>query len=352
MKQLWMLSFRVLALAGASCILTLQTRGEEGKPAPAAKPADPFAKWEKEIAGIEAADAKNPPPKGEVLFIGSSTIRMWKSLARDFPEHKVINHGFGGSEIADATHFADRLIFPVKPRVIFLRSGGNDIHNKKSPQQVFADYQKFVETVHAKLPQTEIVYIGLAPTIQRITEVDKGNELMALIKEYTAKNPKLKFVDTADSTPGPDGQPRADLFIADGLHFNDAGYKILAERVRPFLPPAKKEEKAAAEQLEMIGSVLLPAIKEGDPAAEKPGAIVEMLWDKTAKEVTIRYGGKSWEDREALAKELKQLADNQKGSKLYILLRAAPKTPAKEVQAILRVLAQVTKKIAFAVGKE
>jgi lysophospholipase L1-like esterase len=241
MKQLWMLSFRVLALAGASCILTLQTRGEEGKPAPAAKPADPFAKWEKEIAGIEAADAKNPPPKGELLFIGSSTIRMWKSLAKDFPEHKVINHGFGGSEIADATHFADRLVFPVAPRIIYFRSGTNDIHNGKSPAQVFEDYKKFTETVWAKLPETEIVYLGLSPTIQRIKEVDKGNELMALIKDYTAKNPKLKVVDTADSTVGPDGKPRADLFIADGLHFNDAGYKILAERVRPFMPAPKKD---------------------------------------------------------------------------------------------------------------
>ncbi|HWB02656.1 MAG TPA: GDSL-type esterase/lipase family protein [Verrucomicrobiales bacterium] len=245
MKQLWMLSFRVLAVAAASCLLAPEIQAQEGKTKPAAaKPADPFAKWEKEIAGIEAADAKNPPPKGEVLFIGSSTIRMWKSLAADYPDHKVINHGFGGSEIADATHFADRLIFPVEPRVIFLRSGGNDIHNGKSPQQVLEDYKQFVSTVHAKLPQTQIVYIGLAPTIARIKEVDKGNELMALIKTFTATNPKLKFIDTADTTPGPDGKPRADLFIADGLHFNDAGYKILAERVRPFMPPAgRKAEK-------------------------------------------------------------------------------------------------------------
>jgi lysophospholipase L1-like esterase len=242
MKHFCTLSFRVLAVAAAACLLVSSNNAQEGKPA--ANAADPFAKWDKEIAGIEAVDLKNPPPKGEVLFIGSSTIRMWKSLAKDFPEHKVINHGFGGSEIADATHFADRLIFPVEPRVIFLRSGGNDIHNGKSPQRVFEDYRKFVETVHGKQPNTEIIYIGLAPTIARITEVDKGNELMALIKEYTAKNPKLKFIDTADSTPGPDGKPRAELFIADGLHFNDAGYKILAERVRPFMPAvASKDSK-------------------------------------------------------------------------------------------------------------
>src|SRR4051812_12764767 len=61
-----------------------------------------FARWEKEIAAFEAADRMNPPPKGGILFTGSSTIRLWKTLAQDYPQHKVINRGFGGSEIADA----------------------------------------------------------------------------------------------------------------------------------------------------------------------------------------------------------------------------------------------------------
>ena len=162
---------------------------EDAKPPPAAAPADKFAKWETEIAAMEAADLKSPPPKGEVLFIGSSTIRMWKSLAQDYPEHRVINRGFGGSEIVDATHFAPRLVFPHAPRTIFLRSGGNDIHNGKSPEQVFADYKDFVAAIHAKLPETDIIYIGLAPTLARIGEVAKGNRLNALISVFIAASP-------------------------------------------------------------------------------------------------------------------------------------------------------------------
>src|SRR4051812_29967407 len=94
------------------------------------------ARWEREIAAFEAADRANPPPKGAVLFVGASTITLWKSLPRDFPEHKVINRGFGGSEIVDSTHFADRIIIPYEPRTIFLRSGSNEISAGKSPQQV------------------------------------------------------------------------------------------------------------------------------------------------------------------------------------------------------------------------
>ncbi|MCF7733535.1 MAG: hypothetical protein K9N23_17735 [Akkermansiaceae bacterium] len=190
---------------------------------------------------MEAADQVHPPPKGGVLFIGSSTIRMWKSLATDFPRHRVINRGFGGSEIVDATAFAPRLIFPVEPRVIFFRSGTNDIHNGKSPEQVFADYQAFVAAVHAKLPQTQIIYLGLCPTIARIKEVPQGNTLNGYIKTYSAAHPLLKFVDCADMSVGADGQPRADLFLPDKLHFSEAGYRLLAARSRPFLPaPAAK----------------------------------------------------------------------------------------------------------------
>ena len=228
---------KFLPLLLLSLTLAHPLSAQESKPAaPAAT--SPFAKWEKEIAGIEAANAKNPPPRGGALFIGSSTIRMWKSLSADFAGHAVVNHGFGGSEIADSTHFADRLIFPVAPKQIFLRAGGNDIHNGKSAEKVFADYKAFVATVHAKLPDTEIIYIGLSPTIARIKEVDAGNKLGDMIKAACAGNPKLKFIDCANMSVGADAQPRPELFIKDGLHFSDAGYKLLAERVRPYLAPA------------------------------------------------------------------------------------------------------------------
>src|SRR6188474_2995851 len=110
MKVISLLTLRVLA-AGLLLASGHVLVAEETKPTPAAAPADEFAKWENEIAAYEAADRTSAPPKGEVLFIGSSTVRLWKSLAQDFPEHRVINRGFGGSQIVDATHFAPRIVF-------------------------------------------------------------------------------------------------------------------------------------------------------------------------------------------------------------------------------------------------
>jgi lysophospholipase L1-like esterase len=195
-----------------------------------------FAKWEKDITAFEAMDRTNPPPKGALLFIGSSTIRMWKTLPEDFPKHTVINRGFGGSEIVDSTHFSERIVFPYKPQMIFFRAGGNDLWNGKAPETVFEDYKEFVATVHAKLPETEIVWISWDHTPSRWKQADKEDQLNALVKEFSQSSPKLEYIDTTDMVMGPDGRPRTELFRSDELHLNTDGYKLLAERVRPYLP--------------------------------------------------------------------------------------------------------------------
>lgn len=196
-----------------------------------------YSRWEKEIAAYEAADRKGPPPKGGALFIGSSTIRLWKTLADDFPGVKVINRGFGGSEIVDSTHFADRLIFPHQPRQIFLRAGGNDLHAGRPPKEIAADFAEFVRVVRTRLPRTEILFVGLAPAPARWGDADKTRELNRLVRQMALDMPRVGYVDADGISLGPDGRARPELFVKDRLHFSPEGYKLLADRIRPFLVP-------------------------------------------------------------------------------------------------------------------
>jgi lysophospholipase L1-like esterase len=198
--------------------------------------AQDFEKWEKEILAYEQADRASPPAKGGLLFIGSSTIRRWKTLAEDFPQHHVINRGFGGSQIVDSTHFAERIIFPYLPRMVLLRAGGNDIHAGKSPELVFSDFRAFVIKVQARLPDTQIAYISLSPSIARWAEKEKGDALNRMVREYAQQVPGIKYIDADAISLGPDGKPRPELFVADKLHFSPEGYKLLAGSVRPHLP--------------------------------------------------------------------------------------------------------------------
>ena len=138
---------RIISLAAALLVCL-------SRPAAGTETNHNFAQWENEIAAFEQSDLTNPPPKGAVEFLGSSTIRRWTTLAQDFPGQPVYNRGFGGSEVADSTHFAPRIVFPYAPRMIIFRAGGNDLAAGKSPEQVFANFQEFVAAVHAKLPDT------------------------------------------------------------------------------------------------------------------------------------------------------------------------------------------------------
>jgi len=208
-------------------------------PAPSALCAETnhnFDRWEKEISAYEQMDRTNPPPRGAVLFIGSSTIRLWKTLAQDFPEHRVVNRGFGGSQIVDATHFAERVIFPYAPRMIFLRAGGNDLWAGKPPEQVFAEFQEFAKAVHAKLPETDIMFISLSPSIARWKQAEQEKALNRMVEDYVRGKAHLRYLETYPMVLGADGKPRPELFVADQLHFNAEGYRLLAERVRPYLP--------------------------------------------------------------------------------------------------------------------
>jgi acetyl esterase/lipase/lysophospholipase L1-like esterase len=194
-----------------------------------------FTNWEKEIARMETEDQTNPPPKNAILFAGSSTIRLWKTLAADFPEAKVISRGFGGSEVVDSTHFAERLIIPHAPKQIFLRAGGNDLWAGKTPAEVLADFQAFVATVHAKLPKTEIVFMAWNNSPSRWPGAARERTLNQLVADFAQGQPHVKFLDLASVSLDANGQPRPELFVSDRLHFNPEGYRLLAERVRPYL---------------------------------------------------------------------------------------------------------------------
>jgi lysophospholipase L1-like esterase len=199
------------------------------------QPAHNFSRWEKEIAAYERIDRTNPPPHGGLVFIGSSTIARWKTLAQDFPGQPVINRGFGGSEIIDSAYFADRIIVPYAPRKVFLRAGGNDLFAGKSPEQVFADFKEFATRVRAKLPETEIVFISLSPSIARWKQAAKEKQVNQMVEEYCRQHEHMIYLETYSISLDANGQPRPELFVADKLHFNAEGYRLLAEKVRPYV---------------------------------------------------------------------------------------------------------------------
>ncbi len=197
--------------------------------------AAPAGRWEKDIRAFEQADRQSPPPKGCILFLGSSSIRGWKTLQRDYPDLPVVNRGFGGSMIADSTRYADRIVIPYRPRQIVFYAGDNDIASGHRPEQLLADFQAFVEKIQSALPRTRILYVSIKPSPSRWKFVDSTRCTNELIFRYCRRTPGLDYVDVFTAMLGPDGQPRQELFLKDNLHMNAAGYALWTRLICPHL---------------------------------------------------------------------------------------------------------------------
>jgi lysophospholipase L1-like esterase len=198
-------------------------------------PPDP-TRFEAEIKAFEEMDRKDTPPKGAVLFVGSSSIRLWPTAER-FPGWTVINRGFGGSHIADVNHYFDRVVRKYLPAVVVFYAGDNDLGTGKPPDEVFADYQTFVQKVHAARPDTEIVYIAIKPSLQRWALWEKMKLFNERIRTFSASRSRLHFVDIAAPMLGADGRPRPELLVEDGLHMTPAGYDIWTGLVSKVVTP-------------------------------------------------------------------------------------------------------------------
>ena len=195
-------------------------------------------RWELEIRGMERRYKKGHP-QGKIIFLGSSSFRLWETVAEDMLPLEVLNHGFGGSKAADSTYYLDRLVMPFNPRGIVLFAGTNDIHGdnerSKTGEALFPIVKELLETIHEKLPNVPLFYVSITPVPSRWhvwPEVKKANEL---IGAFCAEQDYVTFIDATDTMLGADGLPPKEIFIEDELHLNADGYAKWTSVIKPVL---------------------------------------------------------------------------------------------------------------------
>lgn len=191
--------------------------------------------WKTEIDRFAAADAAHPPASQGVLFIGSSSILKWTSLAQDFPDVPVINRGFGGSELSDSVFYADRIAIPYRPRLIVVYAGENDLARGKTPENVHADFRTFCAKIHAALPQTRILFVAIKPSPSREKIKRKVIATNALIAAECSQDKRLGYADVYTPMLDAKGGMRPELFVQDMLHMNQTGYALWTRVIGPLL---------------------------------------------------------------------------------------------------------------------
>jgi lysophospholipase L1-like esterase len=219
-KDMFKSGIHILLMLCALCFLTTTMLGQG---------------FETEISAFEQADLASPPPENPVLFVGSSSIRIWPDLVGDFPDYPVINRGFGGSQMSDVLYYLDRVVAVYDPALIVVYEGDNDLASGKSVDQVYADYIEFLALVEEQLPGADVAFISTKPSPSRSQYLEVTRQLNARLEELASNDYHLWFIDVFTPMLDDSGQPRPELFGSDMLHMNSAGYELWKSIIEPVL---------------------------------------------------------------------------------------------------------------------
>ena len=175
------------------------------------------------------------PSKGQILFIGSSSFRIWKTFATDLAGIPAFNRGFGGSTMTDALYYFDRMVVKYAPSAVVVYEGDNDLNKGKSPEDLAKEYEDFSNRLKKALPKTKLVYLAVRPSLSRIAIVDKQKQFNSWLEKYCKSQKGRFFLDMHSPFYLPDGTVMPDIFVADRLHLNEKGYLIFSAKIREFI---------------------------------------------------------------------------------------------------------------------
>ena len=225
MKTFLLLALAVAGAAGAQ-VATPSTTAPLAADAP----------FRDEIEHFAAIDRIQTPPACPVLFVGSSSIRLWTSLRADMAPLPVINRGFGGSTLAQSNLYFDRIVAPYRPRAIVLYAGENDIDGGAAPSTIVEDFRRFLALKDARLGSTPVFYIAAKPSKLRAAQLPRQTELNRAIAAIAAARKDVHFIDVVPAML--DGGAPRDIYVEDGLHMAPTGYAIWRDKVSTALRDA------------------------------------------------------------------------------------------------------------------
>jgi lysophospholipase L1-like esterase len=191
--------------------------------------------WDGALKTFEEEDLRRSPDSGGVVFVGSSSIRLWTGLETQWRDLPVIKRGFGGSRLSDCVQYLDKLVIRHHPRLVLVYAGENDLAEGRSPSDVLAQFTALVRGIRKELPQTRVAFISIKPSPARESLIPEVRETNRLVEQYVAATPSLEYIDVYSPMLDELGHPRQELFRSDALHLNDSGYALWKSVITPHL---------------------------------------------------------------------------------------------------------------------
>ncbi|MEO7311914.1 MAG: GDSL-type esterase/lipase family protein [Chitinophagaceae bacterium] len=182
--------------------------------------------YEEEVQRIET-EKSQLSYQPEMIFYGSSSIRLWDNLYSDFRVYSPVNLGFGGSTLEACVWYFDRLMQDFSPEHIVVYAGDNDLGDGKKPLEVFSYFKQLSAFIKKRFPDVSFSFISIKPSLARWNINNLISETNHLIKDaIVAEGQDAFYVDVYEKMVDQNGYPQEALFDADGLHLNQTGYAV------------------------------------------------------------------------------------------------------------------------------
>lgn len=195
-----------------------------------------LTRFESQIETFEQQDRENPPACGGIVFAGSSTFVMWKTMGEDLKPLPVLNRGFGGSTFPELIYYSGRIVIPYRPKIVVVYEGDNDLAGSDvHAAAVLENFTCLAEKIHHALPDTMIYYLSIKPSMARWDRWEEMKKANRMISDFVRGKERLGFIDIVPAILDDDGKPRESLFVDDHLHLNTEGYRRIAEIIRPII---------------------------------------------------------------------------------------------------------------------
>lgn len=188
-----------------------------------------------DIAKFATTDRDQPPPARPIVFVGSSSIRLWDTLQQDMAPLPALNRGFGGARLSSVLYYVDRVVIQYRPRAVVLYAGDNDIDAGRSPEDIVSDFRGFVSRLHSALPGVRIYYLSIKPNLRFWSNWPKYQAVNAQISAICASDSRLSYIDGATPLLASGQPPARDLYRFDQMHLSKKGYALWTGIVKPRL---------------------------------------------------------------------------------------------------------------------
>lgn len=195
--------------------------------------------YSREVNAFKEKDAENPPEKGQIVLIGSSSFTIWKNVNEYYPDYGILNRAFGGSTLLQVIDYIDDIVTPYEPRQVVIYCGENDLagNPKLAAYEVYERFLVLFRRIRARLPEVPIAFVSMKPSPSRWHLRSKYIACNKWIADYCSTQPNATYVDVWNPMLDTEGHPKAEIFMQDQLHMNENGYKIWAPILKDALIP-------------------------------------------------------------------------------------------------------------------